>query len=100
MNISTLGLMRRAGALEIGQDRALEAVARGKAKVLILPSDCTERAKRNAQFAVEGRKNPKLIYSPWTNEEISRSLGVASCNLLAVTDRGFADSILKDLGGN
>ncbi len=91
--------MRRAGAVEIGQDKAMEAVSRNKAKVLLLPSDYTERAKRNAEFAVAGRKNPKLIYSNWTIEEISQALGVASCNMLAVTDRGFADAILKDLGG-
>ena len=100
MNINTLGLMKRAGALEIGQDRALASVKEHKAKVLLLPSDVTERAERNAQYAAEGRKNPKIIVAPWTNEEISKVLGIGSCLMLAVTDRGFADALLKDMGGN
>ena len=100
MNINTLGLMKRAGALEIGQDRALEAVKAHKARVLLLPSDTTERARRNAEMAAEGRKNPKIVVAPWTNEEISKVLSTGSCLMIAVTDRGFADSLLKELGGN
>lgn len=100
MNITFLGLMRRAGALEPGQDRALAAVGNGSAKLLILPKDAPERVKRNAQFAVEGRKNPKIVSVDWTNAEISEAIGIGGCTILAVTDKGFAEAFLKKLGGN
>ena len=99
MNINTLGLMRKAGAIEPGQDRALASAKAGKAKVILLSSDAPERARRNAEFAAEGRKSLKTVSAPWTNEEISRALGINSCSMLAVTDRGFADVLLKEFGG-
>ena len=100
MNISFLGLMRKAGVLEPGQDRALTAVKNGSAKLLILPSDVPERARRNAEFAAEGRKHLPIVNVDWTNAEISKAIGIGGCTLLAVTDKGFAEALLKKLGGN
>ena len=37
--LKLLGLMRRAGAVEIGADRSTEAARAGKARVLLLASD-------------------------------------------------------------
>lgn len=98
MNLNTFGLMRRANALELGQDRAIEAMKSGKGKLLVLPSDATERAVRSAGFATENRKH-KPVTVPWTNEEISGAVGINACSMLAVTDKGFADAILKEYGG-
>lgn len=99
MNISTFGLMRRAGALEPGQDKALAAVKNGRAKLLVLPSDASDRARRNAEFAVENRRT-KAVTVPWTNRELSEAIGIGGCVMTAVTDKGFADAILKEYGGN
>lgn len=98
MNINTFGLMRRAGALELGQDKALAAVKNGKAKLLVLPSDAGDRAKRNAEFATENRKT-SAVTVPWTNRELSEAVGIGGCTMMAVTNKGFADAILKEYGG-
>ena len=42
--LKLLGLMRPAGAIEIGADRAAEAARAGKARVLLLAADSTETA--------------------------------------------------------
>ena len=53
--LKLLGLMRPAGAIEIGADRAVDAVRAGKARALLLASDTSETALRKAGYALEGR---------------------------------------------
>lgn len=96
MSLKLLGLMRRANALSIGQDNAIPAVKNGKAKLLLLSSDASERNIRNAENAVKGKKT-ELIYLPYTNEEMAGAIGVDSCTMLAVTDKGFAEAFKKSL---
>ena len=99
MSLTLLGLMRRANAIEPGQDKAMAAVKTGKAKMLILPADATERAERNAAFATEGRRI-KVLKVPYTNEEISHAIGIGGCTMLAITDKGFAGAFEKSLNKN
>ena len=46
--LKLLGLMRRANAIQPGEDRAGEAVQAGKAKLLLLASDAADNARRRA----------------------------------------------------
>ena len=46
--LKMLGLMRPAGAIEIGADRAAEAARAGRASVLLLASDASETTLRKA----------------------------------------------------
>ncbi len=94
--LKLLGLMRPAGAIEIGADRAAEAAHAGKARVLVLASDISETAARKAAYALEGRSAPALKL-PFTREKLSEALGVGDCTMAAVTDMGFADALLKQL---
>ena len=41
--LAFLGLMRRASALAIGEENASEAIGKGKARLLLLPSDGREK---------------------------------------------------------
>ena len=50
-----LGLMRRANALQVGENNTGEAVRAGKAKLLLLASDASENAKKRAESFVGGR---------------------------------------------
>ena len=94
--LKLLGLMRPAGAVEIGADRAAEAARAGKARVVLLASDATETAERKAAYALEGRSALKLKL-PFTREELSGALGVGDCTMAAVTDMGFAAAFVKQL---
>lgn len=94
--LKLLGLMRPAGAIEIGADRAAEAARAGKARVLLLASDISETAARKAAYALEGKSAPALKL-PFTREELSEALGVGDCTMAAVTDMGFAEALLKQL---
>ena len=92
--LKLLGLMRPAGAIEIGADRAAEAARSGKARVLLLASDATETAERKAAYALEG-KSALDLKLPFTREELSDALGVGDCTMAAVTDMGFAEAFVR-----
>ena len=92
--LKLLGLMRPAGAIEIGTDRAAEAAHAGRARVLLLASDISETAARKAAYALEGRSAP-VLKLPFTREELSEALGVGDCTMAAITDMGFAEALVK-----
>ena len=92
--LKLLGLMRPAGAIEIGADRAVDAVRAGKARALLLASDTSETALRKAGYALEGRSALDLKL-PFTREELSEALGVGDCTMAAITDMGFAAAFVK-----
>ena len=94
--LNLLGLMRKAGAIELGETNTGTACRDGKAKVLLLASDASENAGRRAERFVNGRRTV-LIHSPFTKEEISEKVGVGGCSMAALTDLGFANAFLKGL---
>ena len=55
--LKLLGLMRVAGAIEIGADRAAEATAAGKTRLLLLASDAGENVLRKAEHALAGKRD-------------------------------------------
>ena len=96
-NILTLiGLCKRAGMLEVGEE-PVEAAARAKdARVLLLAEDAADNtARRVRHFAEMG--SCLWLRVPFTKEEMGRSLGRTSCAIVAVTDIGFACSIVGRL---
>ena len=92
--LKLLGLMRPAGAIEIGTDRAVEALRAGKARALLLCADTTQTAERKADYALEGKSALRLKL-PFTREEMSEALGVGDCAMAAITDMGFAAAFVK-----
>ncbi len=94
--LNLLGLMRKAGAIEIGETNTGTACREGKGKVLILASDASENARHRAESFVNGRRT-LLIELPFTKEEISEKLGVGGCSMAALTDLGFANAFVKGL---
>ena len=94
--LKLLGLMRRAGAVEIGADRSTEAARAGKARVLLLASDAGDNAAKKAEYALAGKSALKLEL-PFSREELSEALGVGDCTMAAVTEIGFAEALVKQL---
>ena len=96
-NILTLiGLCKRAGMLEVGEE-PVEAVARAKdARVLLLAEDAADNtARRVRHFAEMG--NCMWLRIPFTKNELGAALGRNSCAIVAVTDIGFACNIVGRL---
>ena len=94
--LSLLGLCKRAGMLEVGEE-PVESVARARvARVLFLASDAAENtARRIRHFAELG--SCIWLCIPFTKSELGSAVGGTSCALLAVTDIGFAANIVHRL---
>ena len=96
--LKLLGLMRRANAIQPGEDRAGEAVQAGKARLLLLASDAADNARRRAENLVNGRRT-LLLELPFDRAELGGALGLGSCAMAAVTDLGFAGKLTELLAG-
>ena len=94
--LSLLGLMRKASAIQIGEDHSTDAIHAGKARLLLLSTDVGENARRRAERAMEGRR---VIAVPlaYSRDELAAALGVSGCAMAAVTDLGFANALMKEL---
>ena len=94
--LGLLGMMKRAGAIEMGEDHSSDAVAAGKAKLLLLSSDASDKARLRAERFTYGHR---VLTVPlhYTGAELAGSLGIGSCSMAAVTDMGFANALMKEL---
>ena len=92
--LNNLGLMRRANAIAIGETNTGAAVRADKARLLGLASDASENARRRAEGFVYGR-NTLMLTLPFTKEEIAAHVGVHGCSMIAITDLGFANALMK-----
>lgn len=91
-----IGLARKAGRLEVGEE-PVGALCRAKhAKLILLASDAAPNTyRRAAHFGEIG--NVMFQQLPFTKQELGFLLGRTSCAILALTDPGFSASILKRL---
>ncbi len=91
--LTHLGLCLRAGKLAVGEEPVREALALGRARVVFLAGDASERTRRKLE--------PKLgdvpVQVAATKAALGSALGRESCALCAVTDKGFARSLLQRL---
>lgn len=94
--LNLLGLMRRANALQVGeQDTGIAARAQ-TAKLIIVAKDASDNALKRAKGYVIGRPT-QLVVLPFTKEEISGAVGKSGCSMAAVCDLGFANAFLEIL---
>ena len=91
-----LGLARKAGRLEIGEE-PVGAVCRARqAKLVLLACDAASNTfRRAAHFGEAG--NVLWLEVPFTKAELGFALGRGSCAMLALTDVGFASSLVQKL---
>ena len=94
--LNYMGLAKKAGLLDTGEENTGSAVKFGKAKLVILASDASDNARRRATGFVSDSNTP-LITVPFTKEDISSATGRAGCSMVVFNDIGFAASFTKSL---
>ena len=94
--LGLIGMMRKASALVIGEDRVSEAMQKGRVKILMMPSDAGNRVREYAAHAVENR-HLQMIELPYQTEMLSAAVGLSNCQIAAVTDLGFAKAVISML---
>ena len=91
-----LGLARKAARLELGEE-PVGAVCRARqAKLVLIASNAAPNTfRRAAHFGEAG--NVLWLSLPQTKEDLGFALGRGSVAMLALTDIGFASTIVKKL---
>lgn len=91
-----LGIARKAGKLELGEEPTGAAARARQAKLLIVAQDAAENTFRRVRhFADAG--NVIWISVPFSKAEIGAAVGRTSCAMLAVMDVGLASALVQKL---
>lgn len=90
---SLLGIAARAGRIAAGGFSAEEAVKSRKARLVILAEDAKSNTIKKFTDKCSYYKIPLRYYG--TKEALGHAVGRQPRACIAVTDRGFAESILK-----
>ena len=88
---SMLGLARRAGKLLIGRDAAVQSVRSGRARLVLLTADASDRHYRELE-ALGAAQKVRLL--PCNMDETAFYLGKRSC-IFALEDENFSAAIEK-----
>lgn len=93
--LSMLGLAMKSGNVVSGEVAVENAVKSGKAWLVIIPSDASDNTVRKFVNMSEYREIPYFRYG--TKESLGHAMGKDERSSVAVTARGFAESIQKHL---
>lgn len=94
--LSLLGLAKKAGRLEVGEEPVGAAARARDARLIIVAEDAAENTVRRVRhFADAGQC--LWVKVPATKEFLGRAVGRTSCAMVAVTDIGFAEAAAKKL---
>ncbi len=91
-----LGLARKAGVLETGEDNSSGLVKAGKARLLIVASDTSEGACKRAEGYVF-ETFTVLVKVPYTKLDIADTTGKSGCSMAAMTDPGLSRAFVQAL---
>ena len=93
--LSLLGFARKSGNLASGVNTCSFAIAKGKAKLVILAGDISAGSEKKIMKEIRKKGVPYIKYS--TIEELSHIAGESGRSVFAVLDEGFARSIRAEL---
>ena len=92
--LSLLGLAKKAGRVEVGEEPVGAAARAKKARVILVAQDAGPSSQRRAfSFAQTGAC--LCLTLPADKDALGRSLGRSSVAMCAVTDIGFAGAIAQ-----
>jgi len=91
-----LGLAKKAGRLEVGEEPVGAACRARQARLVLLACDAAPNTRRRAaHFGEIG--NVLWLEAPFGKEQLGGILGRSSCAMAALTDAGFAAAIAEKL---
>lgn len=91
-----LGLAKKAGRLELGEEPVGAACRARQAKLVLLAADAAPNSRRRAAHFGEAG-SVLWLETPFTKEELGFPLGRSSCAMLALTDAGFSAAVVEKL---
>ena len=97
-----MGIAKKAGYIEYGEDTVLVAVQSGKVRLVLLASDAGEHTRRKILAVTESREIPCAVL-PCDKGDLGAAIGKGNTGCAAITDMGiavsFAEKLASDGGG-
>ena len=91
-----LGIARKAGRVEVGEEPVGAAARAHQAKLILTACDGADNSLRRAAHFAETGKVPCLT-TPYTKGGLGSAVGRSACTMLALTDVGLAAAIAAKL---
>jgi ribosomal protein L7Ae-like RNA K-turn-binding protein len=96
--LSQLGLCRRAGKMQTGEEPAMYAIMDRSAKLIIISTDISEQTLKKITDKCKTYQVPYVQL--FDRYEIGSAVGHAARVVVAITDEGFATMIRRSLETN
>lgn len=94
--LSLIGLCKKAGRLEVGEEPVGAAARAHHARLLLVAADAAGNTRRRCAHFAEAGAVP-WAELPFSKAELGSTVGRSSCALAAITDIGFASSLAAKL---
>ena len=95
--LNYLALARKAGLAELGEEPVGAATRALHGHLVIVASDASDQTWRRAKSFVAGT-NQQCLRLPYTKDEMGMAIGRQELAIAAITDPGFALSVVEGLG--
>ena len=92
---SLLGLCMRAGKLKSGEFATMDAIRKRTAKLVIVSEDASDNTTKQFNDKCSHYDVPLIFFGK--KEELGHAIGKDVRTSLAITDKGFAQSLRKNL---
>ena len=92
---SLLGLAMKAGRIMSGEFATDKSVKEGSAFLVLVSEDASDNTKKKFSNTCEFYEVPRYFYG--TKDELGHAIGKEMRSSLAITDEGFAKSLIKHL---
>ncbi len=92
--LNLLGLARKGGNIQLGEENCGIACRSGKARLLILTKDAGDSVRHRAEYFVRSGK-PPLLRVDYTKDELGTAVGRNVCPIAAITDVRLALAFLN-----
>ena len=93
--LSMLGLAQKAGRVVSGEFAVEHAVKAYKAYLILVAEDASENTRRNMENMAVYYETPLIFCA--TKEALGRCIGKEYRSMAAVTEQGFAESLIKKM---
>ena len=95
--LNYLALARKAGLAELGEEPVGAATRALHGHLVVVASDASDHTWRRAKSYVAGT-NQQCLRLPYTKNEMGMAIGRQELAIAAITDPGFALSMVEGLG--
>ncbi len=92
--LTLLGFASKAGRLDYGMQKAIEALNKKRSCLIVAASDLSDKSKKEILF-YSNKQNIRVVTLKVTVENLSTAVG-RKCGVISVNDNGFADAIFNN----